>query len=72
MALSDKIKCTKHTVSKTCEWVYLEKDVKEFIKELKEKISNSQLGWEGHLPEDKRIAEEVNKMIDKLAGEKLI
>ena len=47
------------------------KDIREAVLRLKDKITNSQLGYEGYPPEDKRIAKEVNKMIDKEFGDKL-
>ena len=46
---------------------YLEKDIKEFIKKLKKELDEMKVFW------DERIINEFKeKVIDKLAGEKLI
>jgi len=61
MSLSDKI----HSVNDTYALFLRDRDVKEFIKELKESLITT-------TGQDYKLWKEITFIIDKLAGEKLI
>lgn len=69
MSLSDKIycKCGKELDHEQCKLGYSHEDVKEAVKELKEDIEDSG----GEFLNDEMI-KELNKVIDKIFGDKLI
>jgi len=68
--LSEKIICMKHSY-KTCKWAYLEEDVKEFIKRLKEDVWFVADGFRSGGCEEQACKSAIITTIDKLAGEKL-
>ena len=61
MSLSDKL----HSVNDTYALFLRDRDVKEFIKELKESLITT-------TGQDYKLWKEITFIIDKLAGEKLI
>ena len=67
--LSDKIWLDHRHIDTRCVTIG---SVKEFIRLLKEEFNNSELGWEGHPPEDERISRLICEKIDKIAGDELI